>query len=471
MDPLVGIVPISDLEWTLAKTFLIALFLTPIVRDIFRAYNIVDRPGLRKVHAYPIPRLGGISIAAAFVIGLTGLLPDSALAWKLLPGAAVIFATGILDDFFNLPPRLKLLGQILAAVIAFWSGLRIPGPFLLSLILTMGWLLVATNAFNLVDGLDGLCAGVGLIATATLFFAARFEVGTLEGRVALEIATLPLAGALLGFLCHNFSRATMFLGDSGALLIGFLVGCYGLLWTAQTPSRVSMLAPVLACSIPLFDLFLSIARRFVQGRPIFSADRRHLHHRLLDRGLTKRRAVVVIYLWAACGSALALLLGYPGVDPRWHWVILALFCLTTYAGIRQLRYSEFKVAARLLIRGEFQRALQGKMRIQDLADALERSPSEDEWWDKLACAARDAGWSAAQWRSRDSVRRETVFEGAAPPDAPGWSFQVALGGDDAIRIDGTLQVTDSPLDLFAFAETVQRSFAARHRDWQQPELS
>ncbi len=104
-----------------------------------------------------------------------------------------------------------------------------------------------------------------------------------------------------------------------------------------------MLAPVLACSIPLFDLFLSIARRFVQGRPIFSADRRHLHHRLLDRGFTARRAVVTIYLWAACGSVLALLLGYPGVDPRWHWVILALFCLTV-RGIRQLRYSEFKVA-------------------------------------------------------------------------------------------------------------------------------
>jgi len=460
---------IREMEWVLGKTFLIALVLTPIARDIFRAYNIVDRPGVRKVHAYPIPRLGGISLAVAYLFGFSGLMHDPALAWKILPGAGVIFAVGILDDFFNLPPRLKLAGQILAACIAFWGGLRVPGPVPVSFILTLGWLLVATNAFNLVDGLDGLCAGVGLIATMTMFGAGYLEPGTLEGGLALQAMTLPLAGALLGFLCYNFSRATMFLGDSGALLIGFLVGCSGLLWTQQTPSRVAMTAPILACAIPLLDLFLSITRRFIQQKPIFSADRRHMHHRLLDRGLTARGAVVRLYIWAAFGSILALLLGYRSIDPHWHWVTLAAFCFTTWAGIRQLRYSEFKVTARLLMRGEFRQALQGRMRIQDLIDALQQSQTEDQWWGQLAQAAREAGWSA-QWRSKDSVRRE-ARSGEAGLSNPRWSFQVALAGDEAVRLDGMLPLAQPPLDLLAFAEAVQNSFTARHRVWKQPELS
>ena len=467
MDHFGATLTIREIAWTLGKTFLMALFLTPIARDIFRAYNIVDRPGLRKVHAYPIPRLGGISIAAGYLIGLLGLQHDSALAWKILPGAAVIFATGILDDFFNLPPRLKLAGQILASGIAYYGGLRVPGPLPLSIILTVGWLLVATNAFNLVDGLDGLCAGVGFIAIMTLFAAGYLEPGTLEGGLTLQAMTLPLAGALLGFLCHNFSRATMFLGDSGALLIGFLVGCSGVLWTQQTASRVAMFAPVLACSIPLLDLFLSIARRFIQQKPIFSADRRHMHHRLLDRGLSRRGVVLRLYLWAASGSLLALLLGVRGVDPRWHWPVLAVFVLTTYAGIRQLRYSEFKVAARLLMRGEFRQALQGKMRIQDLADALQQSKTEDQWWDQLTHAAREAGWSGAEWRSHDAVRHQARFG----ENSPSWSFQVALAGGDSLRLDGSLPFTQPPVDLLAFAEAVQNSFAARHRAWVQPELS
>src|SRR5690348_2148973 len=141
---------------TAAESFLIALVTTPIVRDIFRAYNVVDRPGIRKVHASPIPRLGGISIAGAYVIGLLALLKDRSLAWQLLPGAALIFFTGILDDFFNLSPRLKLVGQIAAACLAFESGFAVPiGPPPLRFVLTVSWLLLAMNAFNLVDGLDG----------------------------------------------------------------------------------------------------------------------------------------------------------------------------------------------------------------------------------------------------------------------------------------------------------------------------
>lgn len=323
------------LAWGCVKAFLIALAATPILRDIFRAYHVVDRPGLRKVHAYPIPRLGGMALAAAYAISLTGLHVPG-LAWQLLPGAAVIFATGTLDDFFDLPPRFKLAGQAAAAYLAYWTGLRIPGPAPLSLAATVFWLVLASNALNLVDGLDGLCAGLGFTATCALFL-----MGLMQGNIALECAALILEGALLGFLCYNFSRATMFLGDSGALLIGFLLGSCGVLWSQGTGVQLSMLAPLLVIWVPVMDLSLSIVRRWAARRPIFSADREHIHHRLLDRGLKTREAVLVLNAWGSCGGVFAFLLGYPPLYP-WRALVLAGFLAVLLAGLRQLRYPEFK---------------------------------------------------------------------------------------------------------------------------------
>ena len=326
---------LGELVWSGVKAFLIALVLTPIIRDIFRVYNIVDRPGSRKVHAYPIPRLGGIPLVAAYAFALAGLHMKG-LLWRLLPGAAVIFAVGILDDFFNLSPKLKLLGQIAAACIAFWTGLRLPGPTPISFLFTVSWLVLTTNAFNLVDGLDGLCGGLGCTAAAALFV-----MSLVQGNPALECATLALAGALLGFLCYNFSRATMFLGDSGALLIGHLIGCCGLLWwSGQTRPQVGILAPLLVIWVPMTDLLWSVVRRLIARRPIFSADRGHIHHRLVDRGLKSRDAVLLLYAWGIADGVFALLLGYPPLH-AWQAVVIAGFLATTFAGVRQLWYSEF----------------------------------------------------------------------------------------------------------------------------------
>jgi UDP-GlcNAc:undecaprenyl-phosphate GlcNAc-1-phosphate transferase len=218
----------DNLLWLAGKAFLIALILTPIVRDTFRSYNMVDRPGHRKVHAYPIPRVGGIAIAIAYAACLIpgiGAQPEfTGPLWKLLPGAAMVFLTGLVDDFFPLKTLLKIAGLVTAASLVFWNGLHIgdlaaqPLPMWLDYPLTVFWLLLTSNALNLIDGLDGLCAGMGLMATLTLFAAAW-----LHHNHPLENATLPLAGALLGFLCYNINPATVFLGDSGALLIGFML--------------------------------------------------------------------------------------------------------------------------------------------------------------------------------------------------------------------------------------------------------
>jgi len=458
-----------EMLWPMGTAFIIALVLTPIFRDIFHSYNVVDRPGFRKVHAYPIPRLGGVAVAFAFTVALVRS-PDSGngVLWKLLPGAAVIVLTGILDDFFNLPAKLKLVCQILAAGVAYASGLRVDVidghvlPLAASLPLTVFWLLLATNALNLIDGLDGLCAGIGLVGSAA-FWAA----GLVQGNLALVWATPPLMGALLGFLFYNFSRATMFLGDSGALLIGFLTGCYGIMFAGRT-TGFGLLGPLMILAVPLVDLSLSIVRRSILRRPIFGADRGHIHHRLVERVRTSRRAVRVLLLWGSVGAIFALLLS---VSPNlaWQAAVVLAFCATTGVGVKQLRYSEFEVAAKLLIGGEFRRTLAEKARIQNLAGSLERCETESEWWNLLVIAGREAGWSGLVWmRGRSVVREQTL----APREAfPGWSFDIPLADDEFLRVDGGLEPEGPSLDLTAFARAVHASFAARRWAWERPAVS
>jgi UDP-GlcNAc:undecaprenyl-phosphate GlcNAc-1-phosphate transferase len=443
--------------------------LTPIIRDIFHSYNVVDRPDFRKVHAYPIPRLGGIAIAIAYAFALVRLVGsgnDDALLLRIFPGAGVIVLIGILDDFFNLSPRYKFAGQVVAAVVAFWAGLRIGAlggivlPIAISLPLTVFWLLLSTNALNLIDGLDGLCAGMGCVGAAALYAAAL-----IQGNVALQQSTLPLIGALLGFLFYNFSRATMFLGDSGALLIGFLLGCYGIMFTERA-TGLEELAPLLAISVPLMDLSLSVVRRSLMGRPIFSADRGHIHHRLLDRGLTRGRVVLVMLLWAIFGCVFALLLTLSS-GPLWQACTLLAFCGMALLGVQQLRYSEFNVAAKLL-KGGFRQTLQEEVRIRSLAEALERCATEEEWWDQLVRAGREAGWFSVAWIRDRSIRREQVLQKQAQP---GWSLNLPLPNGDSLQIDGGIQPTDQPLDLMAFAQAVHGSFAVRRQVWERPALS
>ena len=217
---------------------------------------------------------------------------------------------GLLDDLFDLRAWIKLLGQLAAAGLACVGGVRIlsiggaPTDAWWNIPLTILWLLACMNAFNLVDGLDGLAAGVGLFATLTVFAAAM-----MQHNMVLAVATFPLAGALLAFLCYNFNPATIFLGDSGSLLIGFLLGCYAAIWSNKSATLLGMTAPLMALSIPLLDVALAIVRRFLRHQPIFAADRGHIHHRLLDRGFTPRRVVLVLYGLCGLAAAFSLLQG------------------------------------------------------------------------------------------------------------------------------------------------------------------
>ena len=456
----------SGMLWMTGKAFLIAVILTPIIRDISRSFNLVDRPGKRKVHAYPLPRVGGIAIAIAYGVSLisfsgstlsvAGTIP----AWQVLPGAAVVFLTGLLDDVFSLKPIFKVLGTVAAASIAYFSGIRMGGlaqqplGVWLEFPLTVLWLLATSNALNLIDGLDGLCAGMGLMSTLALFTAAL-----LHGNPPLAYATLPLAGALLGFLCYNINPATVFLGDSGALLIGFLLGCYGIIWTQKASTLLSMMVPLLALSIPLLDVSLSVLRRFLRRQPIFRADRGHIHHRLLDRGLSARQAVWVLYLFAALAAATALLAS-SFLETRYQGFIVAAFCGVALIGIRQLRYAEFGVASRLLFRGEFHRTVNVRLQVESVAAALEGASTEQEWWAALIQGTAALNLSAVRWTGPHGTR-----ENRKPGAEAGWSFSLRLSESDAIQLEGSVTSPAGSFDLIGLGEAVQRTFRAKLPGW------
>ena len=330
----------NSLIWLGCVSFALSLILTPIFRDIFRSYGMVDQPdGGRKIHKYPIPRVGGMAIACAyvgcfFVVPLLSKNPFEdklTLVWNVLPAFGVIFAVGVIDDLWGLKPWQKLFGQFAASGLAYLGGVRIVDVVGIhaeswwSAPVTIFWLLTCTNAFNLVDGMDGLAAGVGLFATLTMFLAA-----ILHGNMPLALATFPLAGCLLGFLCYNFNPATIFLGDSGSLLIGFLLGCFGVVWTQKSASFLGMTAPLMALSIPLVDVGLAIVRRALKRQPIFSADRGHIHHRLLDRGLTPKRAVLLLYGICSIVATFSLVANMVENDNRLSAFVIILFCAITW---------------------------------------------------------------------------------------------------------------------------------------------
>ena len=458
--------------WLALKAFLVCLVLTPIFRDIFRSYGIVDKPDRRrKVHVYPIPRIGGIPIAIAYVVALYPFSDESRLlsaylplAWKMIPAAGLIFIVGLTDDLIGLKPWQKLLGQLGAAGLAYWAGVRVAGVagFLpndavwWTLPLTLFWLLACTNAFNLVDGLDGLAAGMGLVASLTMLVAALQEPN-----MQLAYACVPLVGALVAFLCFNFNPATVFLGDSGSMLIGFLLGCYGVVWAQKSATLVGMMVPLLAVSIPLLDVSLTFLRRFLRNQPIFSADRGHIHHRLLDRGLAPSRAVLVLYLVCAAAAAFALLLTHPYAG-RFYGPIILVICFVVWVGIRQLRYAEFGLASRLLFGGELQRTLGGQIRLEMLAEKLGEAQSEEDCWQVLAASIDDFGFSAVELSLRGRQWQKSFPRSL---DAESWSLEVPLGEQAWLRLARPFDSGVLPMMVTPFLDTVRRALQSKLQNW------
>ncbi len=293
-----------------------ALF-TPLVKKIAFRFKVLDVPrDKRKIHKKPIPLLGGLAIYCSFV--LTLLLKAGALSMAekgIIVGASVIVAGGIIDDKFDIRPRYKLIFQTLASIILILSGVKITlitNPMLtsnqylnigiLSIPLTILWVIGITNALNLIDGLDGLAAGVALISSITIFI-----IAIINKRADAAVMTAILSGAILGFLPYNFNPATIFMGDTGAQLLGFLLASISMEGTIKSAAAFAIAVPILALGIPIYDTIFAMIRRKINGRPIMQADRGHLHHRLMDMGFTQRQTVVIMYLISAILGSFAII--------------------------------------------------------------------------------------------------------------------------------------------------------------------
>jgi UDP-GlcNAc:undecaprenyl-phosphate GlcNAc-1-phosphate transferase len=321
-----------------------------------------------------------------------------------------------------------------------------------SLPVTILWLLTCTNAFNLVDGMDGLAAGVGLFATLTIFLAA-----ILHGNIPLAMATFPLAGCLFGFLFYNFNPATIFLGDSGSLLIGFLLGCYGVIWTQKSATLLGMTAPLMALSIPLIDVGLAIVRRALKRQPIFSADRGHIHHRLLDRGLTPRRAVLSLYAICSLVALFSLLQSIVTSD-RLSGVIIVLFCAVAWVGIQYLGYAEFSVAGRMLFRGDFQRTLKAQLDLNALEKKISGARTLEDCWQAVVDGSAHFGFYCLRMethgRSFESCPPQTMESGR-------WSCRLPLGGAGFIEFSRDFESAFLSTITGPFIDLIRRTLDTR----------
>jgi UDP-GlcNAc:undecaprenyl-phosphate GlcNAc-1-phosphate transferase len=295
--------------------FAIAYLLTPVVKNVALKVGAVADPVARSVHTKPTPHLGGLAIYLSFA--LTVLIasgwPD-AQTLRILGCGLLVVAFGATDDFRNLSPRTKLLGQIMMASLLVGLGVRIhfiTNPFGDGVLflgdwsypLSVLWVVAVMNVINLADGLDGLAAGISTIAAlAALFVATRmgFEV--------VIILTAALAGSALGFLPHNFNPAKIFMGDAGAMFLGFTLAAVSMQGALKQTTAVALLVPIVALGLPITDTALSIYRRLRAGRPVGQADKGHIHHRLLALGFSQRQAVLVMWAVTAWLGLSAVLL-------------------------------------------------------------------------------------------------------------------------------------------------------------------
>jgi UDP-GlcNAc:undecaprenyl-phosphate GlcNAc-1-phosphate transferase len=344
---------------------LVAACLTKTVRSFATKFGLAVGPSsFRHVHKSPIPRLGGVAIFLTFLIGCAayyfarqgGLVhaTKNAVLLRMAFPAGLLFLVGLLDDLRGLSAKVKLIAQIGGGVSLYATGLRfvcihsgsgnslITTAFCLSL--TVIWVVVVCNAVNLIDGLDGLAAGATLFSMATLF---TFAV--VDGRHGVALIIAVLAGANCGFLVFNFNPASIFLGDSGSLFIGFMLSGLVMSESQQQPNTLRViLVPVISLALPLTDLFLTVLRRFLSGHSLFGADREHIHHKLLEAGLTQRQVVCVLYGISATCAMLSLLFLYPS---RFAWIpVVSLFALFIFFLVRKLGYQEFAEFGRLAVR-------------------------------------------------------------------------------------------------------------------------
>jgi UDP-GlcNAc:undecaprenyl-phosphate GlcNAc-1-phosphate transferase len=369
---------------------LFAVLLTPVAGAVGRRLGALDRTA-----DPPLPRFGGLAIVASFVVAL--LLP--ALVFEptrallrfsrielnaVYVGALVIFALGVLDDIKGLHAPVKLVVEVAVAVGLFLAGVRASTVWLpfgivnlgsvLGLCFTVLWIVGLTNAFNLLDGIDGAAAGAAVFALLSVFVTS-----VALGQPLVALLTIALAGATLGFLRYNFAPARIYLGDSGSLLLGFMLSTLAIRGATKGPTIVAIAIPIVAFALPVMDTLLAVVRRAARGAPLFQGDREHLHHRLLALGLSPRQAAALLYAVSAAFALASMLLLNPNV--RGMAVVLTIVGAVVYLAVRHLRLHELTELARIARRGFVQtRAISFNVEVRKAAQALDGAVA----WDQIA---------------------------------------------------------------------------------------
>jgi len=387
---------------------LLALIATPIVVRIAHSGRILDRPGTRKVHSVAIPRIGGIAVFVAMlaVVLLLQLFDtpvarafaaDRARVIALLVTSGFVFLIGLVDDLVGMGARTKLFAQATAAAIACALGIRIDfltisgwttiqfGWFAWPL--TIFWIVGITNAVNLIDGLDGLAAGISLIACGViLVFAVH------SNNVMMSALMTVLLGSLSGFLFFNFNPAKIFLGDCGSMFLGYFLAVSSVMCTMKSSALVGLALPAVALGLPIFDTLFSILRRGLERRPVFAPDRKHIHHRLIDMGLNQKYAVIIMYgitiIAAGIGMLMILVQGIGSILLILAGALVPVLLVFRAVGAMRIReafltFQRNRVSAREA-KGE-------KRGFEEMRLRLQEAETFEQWWRVLRRAAREMG--------------------------------------------------------------------------------
>jgi len=389
---------------------LLALVITPLVIQLARRIRAVDRPGVRTVHTRPVPRIGGMAIflsATPLIVAVLFLNNSVGQAFRqarlqlttLFCSATFIFLIGLVDDLRGLPARFKFGAELLAAgslcfVGISVSSIAVTGQWtlhlgLLGCPLSILWIIGITNAVNLSDGLDGLAAGISAIVCAVIALFA-FQ----SGNVIMLVLMLSLLGSLTGFLFFNFNPARIFLGDCGSLFLGFTVASAGILCSMKSSAMVSLALPLLALGIPIFDTLFSILRRFLERRSIFTPDRGHFHHRLIDMGLKQRHVVILIYAMTSVATGLGMLMMLThnaGSLIVFFSVLLLLLLLFRVVGAIGFRETMSGLQRKYKIAGRYKLE---RMNFEHAQLHFRNAHTSEQWWAAVCEAARrmDCAW-------------------------------------------------------------------------------
>jgi UDP-GlcNAc:undecaprenyl-phosphate GlcNAc-1-phosphate transferase len=465
-------------------TFVISLFFsfvfTKIVRDVAARKGWLSAPANRRhLHSEAIPRLGGVAIVFSFLIATSiALIADrffihSVASFSLaplktiLPPAILIFLLGVYDDRRDAGPLLKFSVQAIAGAMLFAGGLRIVAvpvlfgahqfSFFTGLALTVLWVIAITNAFNLIDGLDGLAAGSALFSTLVVFVVA------LLGKMSLiSVIAAALAGAIIGFLRYNFNPATIFLGDCGSLFIGFMLSALALFGSQKTPTIVAVAIPMVSFGLPILETSLSVLRRLISGRPVFAADREHIHHKLLQRGMSHRQVVIVLYGVSAIFALLSLFLLWPTGSTL--GLVLAVLGTGIWIGVQHLGYLEFGELRRVALRTvEQPQIFINNLAIRRAAEELKDAADLQDLYRILSVAFEENDFDGFELRGEFESAAETagVPQTASHPHVSwrksGTQAQYAVGKTWSLHLDLV-----STANLYCGTLVIFRRYAQRN---------